>query len=73
MQIINNNDFLNALDEEIQENSKWIKIPEEETKRLKFVLKEKPEYKEDTYKGQPTGTMKTFWTAIDVNSSNQAT
>jgi hypothetical protein len=70
-QILNTNDYLDALDKEIEENSKWIKIPQGETKRFKFILREKPEYKEDRYRGQPTGVMKTFWTAIDVNSSNQ--
>lgn len=70
-QILNSNDYLDALDKEIEENSKWIKIPQGDTKRLKFILREKPEYREDTYRGQPTGVMKTFWTAIDINSSNQ--
>jgi len=69
--ILNPDDFLDALDGEMEENSKWIKIQPDEAKRLQFVLREKPEYNEDTFKGVPTGTMKTFWKAIDVNSSNQ--
>jgi hypothetical protein len=69
--VVNENDFLDALDAEIDENSKWIKITQDETKRLKFVLREAPEYKEDTFRGQGTGVMKTFWITIDVNSSNQ--
>jgi hypothetical protein len=69
--IVNENDYLNALDEEIQENSKWVKISPGEVKRLLFMLREKPQYKEDTYMGQPTGVWKTFYTVIDINSSIQ--
>jgi len=68
--IVNESDFLDALDGEIQENSKWIKILQGETKRLYFILKEKPEYKEDTFKGQPTGVWRTFYVVYDINSSN---
>jgi hypothetical protein len=69
--IVNENDFLDALDEEVKENSKWIKIPQDETNRLHFILIKKPEYREEFYNNQPTGVMKTFWTVIDVNSKNQ--
>ena len=70
-QIVNEDDYLNALDEEVMENSNWIKIQLDETKRLGFVLTKKPDYKEDTFKGQPTDVWKTFYSVIDVNSSNQ--
>lgn len=70
-QIVNDDDYLNALDEELQENSNWIKILLDETKRLRFVLTKKPEYMEDSYMGQPTGVWKTFYSVIDLNSSNQ--
>lgn len=71
MEIVNSNDYLDQLDKEIEENSDWIKVPQDETKRLQFIIKEKLDFREEYFNNKPTGVWKTFYKAIDVNSINK--
>lgn len=69
MEIVNYDDYLDQLDRESAENSKWAKIAQNETKRYQFIIRGPIVLKEDEYQGQKTGVIKAFYTVVDVNST----